>query len=120
VLAHYGWLQKIGETHPLTEFSTPLVVPPGSVMLYDFYTDPSFQRQGLYTQTLRQMLRDCRQAGATNVFIAAAAGNSTSRRVIERAGFVPYRVFTRTQLLGYRKENVVSCPSSTTVAVRAA
>jgi CelD/BcsL family acetyltransferase involved in cellulose biosynthesis/GNAT superfamily N-acetyltransferase len=120
VLAHYGWLQKMSEAHVLSGFSSRLNVPAGSVILCDFYTEPRFQRQGLYTHTLGQMLNDCRAAGITDVFIGVNARNAASRRVVEKVGFVPYRRFTRTWILGWQWERVVSPPPAPAIGKRAA
>ncbi len=98
VLAHHGWLQKTQEASS-SEYSMKLLGPKGSVTLDDFYTVPSFRRQGLFTRTLQQIIRDCGKSGVPNVLIAVDRNNWQARNVIENVGFSVFRGYRRTQFL---------------------
>ncbi len=87
-LAHWGWLAERQETSFLSEVRTGFTFPPNSACLYDFYTHPHYRGRGLYTRSLRRMLRDAaRVPGTEKVYIFVLADNIASRKVIEKAGF---------------------------------
>ena len=69
-------------------------LPPGSAVLYGFYTHPRFRGRGLYASALRRMLTDVAVIpGLSEVYIGVRADNEPSRRVIEKVGFVYDRSF---------------------------
>jgi predicted acetyltransferase len=67
--------------------------------LYDFYTEPNFGRQELYTKTLEKMLFECNKNGAKEVFTWVSENNIPARSVIEKVGFKVYRKFQITKVL---------------------
>jgi GNAT superfamily N-acetyltransferase len=99
VLTHYGWMTKGGKTHRFTEVDMEFDSPANSIILYDFFTDPNFRKQGLYTKNLEKMLIECRKFGVKEVFIGASESNIPYRSVIEKAGFKVYRKFRRIKIL---------------------
>lgn len=110
VLAHHGWLQKT-EQFSSSGFPIQPFVPKGSATLHDFHTGPSFRRRGLFTSTLQQVVRDCRDSGVSNVVIGVDRDNWQSRNVIEKVGFAVFACLRRTRFLGWVREEVV--PSRT-------
>jgi CelD/BcsL family acetyltransferase involved in cellulose biosynthesis/RimJ/RimL family protein N-acetyltransferase len=94
VLAHYGWLVECQESTFMEEVKQSWRLPPGSAVLYGFYTHPRFRGRGLYAAALRRMLRDVAVTpGLSEVYIGVRADNGPSRRVIEKVGFVYDRSF---------------------------
>ena len=94
VLAHYGWLVERQESTFMEEVQQSWRLPPGSAVLYGFYTHPRFRGRGLYASALRRMLRDVAVIpGLSEVYIGVRADNGPSRRVIEKVGFVYDRSF---------------------------
>jgi RimJ/RimL family protein N-acetyltransferase len=87
-LVHYGWLIERQERAFFPEVGQPFQFPPGSAVLFDFYTDPSVRGRGLYQASLRQMLHDAAAIpGTRQVYICVLADNGPSRHVIEKVGF---------------------------------
>ncbi len=86
-LVHWGWLAENQEKGFMDEVHQELVYPPGSTVLYDFYTLPDQRGRGLYASTLRQMMGDAAALDTQALFIFVLADNAPSRRVIEKAGF---------------------------------
>jgi GNAT superfamily N-acetyltransferase len=87
-LVHYGWLTLSAAKSFLPEVQATYEYPQGSAVLWDFYTDPAHRGKGLYSRSLRQMLRDAAAAEGTEfAYIAVLADNTASRKVIEKAGF---------------------------------
>jgi GNAT superfamily N-acetyltransferase len=87
-LIHYGWLTLSAAKSLLPEVQATYEYPQGSAVLWDFYTDPAHRGKGLYSRSLRQMLRDATASEGTEfVYIAVLADNTASRKVIEKAGF---------------------------------
>jgi GNAT superfamily N-acetyltransferase len=99
ILAHYGWMTKGGKTHRFTVVDMTFDSPKNSIILYDFYTDPKFRRQGLYQRNLRQMLSDSYEAGCKEVYIGSNQINIPSRRAIEKVGFSLYCIFSSKRIL---------------------
>jgi GNAT superfamily N-acetyltransferase len=88
VLAHYGWLTGRTKQSFITEVQHAYVYPPNSAVMWDFYTRPSHRGQGLYSQSLKQILDDASKIPGTEyIYIAVLADNVASRKAIERAGF---------------------------------
>jgi CelD/BcsL family acetyltransferase involved in cellulose biosynthesis len=88
VLAHYGWMGR-RMALPFVEVSQEEKLEAESIVLYDFFTHPSFRGRGYYKTTLREALSglDKSAAGAA-IYISVAANNVPSRRAIEKTGFV--------------------------------
>jgi RimJ/RimL family protein N-acetyltransferase len=87
-LLHYGWLIPRQSEGRDDRVGMKLYPEPDSAVLYDFYTHPDARGQGLYTQSLQQMLHDAvALEGAAQVYIYANDDNTPSRRVIEKVGF---------------------------------
>jgi hypothetical protein len=108
-LAHYGWMTKGGKTHTFTTVHMTYDSPPGSIILYDFYTEPIFRRQGLYFNNLKRMIRDSIDMGATDILIGVSQDNMPSKKVIEKAGFIVFRKFHEINILKvFRKQEVIS------------
>ena len=87
-LAHYGWLIGRQREANIAEVGQRLELPPESAVLYDFYTRPESRGQGLYRQSLAQMLYDAATIpGTVGVYIGVLKENKPSCRVIKKAGF---------------------------------
>jgi len=94
VLAHYGWLVDRQESAFMEEVHLPWQLPPGSAVLYGFYTHPRFRGRGLYASALRRMTGDAAAIpDLRDIYIGVRADNGPSRRVIEKVGFVYDRSF---------------------------
>jgi CelD/BcsL family acetyltransferase involved in cellulose biosynthesis/RimJ/RimL family protein N-acetyltransferase len=94
VLAHYGWLVERQESTYMEEVGQSWRLPPGSAVLYGFYTHPRCRGRGLYAAALRRMIRDASaRPDLSDIYIGVRADNGPSRRVIERVGFVYERSF---------------------------
>jgi len=93
-LAHCGWLVERQESAFMEDVQQSWRLPPGSAVLYGFYTHPRFRGRGLYASALRRMLTDVAVIpGLSEVYIGVRADNEPSRRVIEKVGFVYDRSF---------------------------
>ena len=55
-LVHYGWLTEKSAQSFITEVQHPYAYPPNSAVMWDFYTHPAYRGQGLYSQSLKQIL----------------------------------------------------------------
>jgi hypothetical protein len=74
VLAHLGWLIEGPESTFLKEVNQDWTLPPGSAVLYGFYTDPRFRGRGLYSSSLARMIGDAREIpGMGDVYICVLA-----------------------------------------------
>ena len=94
VLAHFGWLIERQESTFLDEVNQRWTLPPGSAVLYGFYTDPRFRGRGIYASSLARMIGDARNIpGVGEIYISVLADNGPSRRVIEKLGFDYERSF---------------------------
>jgi RimJ/RimL family protein N-acetyltransferase len=94
VLAHFGWLIDRQESSFLGEVNQQWTLPPGSAVLYGFYTHPRFRGRGMYSSSLGRMIRDAATIpGLGEIYISVLADNGPSRRVIEKIGFVYERSF---------------------------
>lgn len=104
VLAHYGWMGW-RKSIRLDEVSQEQALEQESVVLYDFFTHPSFRGRGYYQTTLNEALSGLRDLPpGTPIYMSVAADNHPSRRVIEKAGFeLCGRYFQRTLLLNVRR-----------------
>lgn len=98
-LAHYGWLTKGGRIHRFTEVDMEFKSPPESVILYDFYTEPKFRRQGLYQQNIKQLLYDSFKMGFKEAYIGVAYKNIPSKAAIEKMGFKLFRTYIKIRFL---------------------
>ncbi|MBI9063365.1 MAG: GNAT family N-acetyltransferase [Marinilabiliaceae bacterium] len=101
MLVHYGWMTKGGKQHRLPELDMVFDSPANSIILHDFFIDPNFREQGLYTKTIEKMLIECRKFGYEEIFIMASEKKIPSRSVIEKIGFKVYRKFRRIKVLGF-------------------
>lgn len=101
LVAHWGWLTTFDRSHHLASVRRELEVDSPSAILLDFFTEASHRRQGLYEENLRKMLYDCATEGIRYTFIATRIDNLASRRVIEKVGFSPFRVYTKVRILGW-------------------
>ena len=101
VLVHYGWLTPRTKQSFITEVQHAYDYPPNSAVMWDFYTRPSHRGQGLYSQSLKQILDDASKIPCTEyIYIAVLADNIASRKAIERAGFQYHESLTRTMRFG--------------------
>lgn len=88
VLAHWGWLVRRQRRAHLSEVHQILALPPGSAVLYDFFTHPDFRGRGLYRSNLQHMLRHALEDPETKqCFICVLDDNAPSRHVIATSGF---------------------------------
>jgi RimJ/RimL family protein N-acetyltransferase len=86
-LVHWGWLAENPKTGFMDEVHQEYIYPPGSAVVYDFFTHPEARGRGLYSSSIRQMMADAAAAGMNQIFVFVLADNDPSRRVIEKAGF---------------------------------
>ena len=105
LLVHYGWLVDRKERTFMDEVHQWWTLPPGSAVVYDFYTHPRFRGRGLYASSLGRMIRDAADIpGLDAIYVCVRADNEPSRRVIEKLGFVYDRSFyERRRLVGVRR-----------------
>jgi CelD/BcsL family acetyltransferase involved in cellulose biosynthesis/GNAT superfamily N-acetyltransferase len=95
-LVHYGWLTDRSKQSFITEVQHSYQYPPNSAVMWDFYTHPASRGQGLYSQSLKQIMSDAAaQPGTEFIYIAVLADNAPSRKAIERAGFVYHESIVR-------------------------
>ena len=95
-LVHYGWLTERSAQSFITEVQYPYQYPPNSAVMWDFYTHPASRGQGLYSQSLKQIMSDAAAKPGTDfVYIAVLADNIASRKAIERAGFIYHESIVR-------------------------
>jgi CelD/BcsL family acetyltransferase involved in cellulose biosynthesis/RimJ/RimL family protein N-acetyltransferase len=99
VLVHYGWMIKGGREHRLGEVDMTFNSPTDSIVLYDFYTEPSFRRQGFYLRNLKQMIGDGYKMGAKQIYIGVSSNNLPSKCAIEKIGFSLFRTFSKRRFL---------------------
>jgi GNAT superfamily N-acetyltransferase len=97
VLAQYGWITKGRKNHKIEDFDIEFDFPENSYLLYDFFTEPNFRKQDLYTKTLETMLNDCTKNGTKEVFIGVYENDFSSRKIFENIGFKIYRKLQRTK-----------------------
>ena len=101
ILVHYGWLTERSKQSFMTEVQHPYQYPPNSAVMWDFYTHPAYRGQGLYSQSLRQIMSDAAGIPGTEfVYIAVLADNRASRKVIEKSGFTYHESIFRTVRFG--------------------
>jgi hypothetical protein len=108
VLVHYGWMDSCGKQHRFTEGDMVFDTPKNSIVLYDFFTDPNFPKQRLFTKTLEKMLIECRKFDTEEIFIATSDNNILPRDIIG-TGFEFYRKYQRIKVLGYVRMKKYSC-----------
>lgn len=108
VLAHYGWMVKGGKVHRLMPVDMEFKSPLDSIVLYDFYTNPQFRKQGLYTKNLQKMICDSFNLGAQKVYIGVLSQNTPSKKVIEKSGFIFFRRYKKTRLLWKIKKEMTN------------
>ncbi len=95
-LLHYGWLTERSKQSFITEVQHPYQYPPNTAVMWDFYTHPASRGQGLYSQSLRQIMSEAAASPGTDfIYIAVLADNVASRKAIERAGFTYYESILR-------------------------
>lgn len=88
LFVHSGWLVPRQEKAFFSEVDRSYKYPPGTAVLFDFYTHPKARGMGLYQRALRQMLRDAAEIDGTKwIYISVLADNGPSRHVIEKIGF---------------------------------
>lgn len=73
--------------HQLVGYGGIAVFGPDSDLM-TFAIEPSFQRRGLGTQFLDQLLGIARERGCSHMFLEVRADNQTALRLYQRAGFV--------------------------------
>ena len=84
-LVHYGWLTDRSAQSFITEVQHPYQYPSNSAVMWDFYTHPAYRGQGLYSQSLKQIMSDAAANPGTDfVYIAVLADNVASRKAIEK------------------------------------
>ena len=94
VLAHHGWLVDRTENTFMDEVHQAWTLPRGAAVVYGFYTHPRFRGRGMYASSLARMIRDATAIpGLGDIYIGVRADNGSSRRVIEKLGFVYERSF---------------------------
>ena len=104
-LAHSGWMVADQADSYMSEVQQSLSLPPGSVLLSNFYTDPGFRGRGLYRATIGHMLRTAFADAATRyAYIGVLADNRPSRHVIEAAGFEYQRSYFFRRCLGAERK----------------
>jgi CelD/BcsL family acetyltransferase involved in cellulose biosynthesis/RimJ/RimL family protein N-acetyltransferase len=87
-LVHYGWMAEAQERADLSEVGQQIALPPGAVVLYEYFTHPEARGRRLYQHSLRQMLEEAAAASEAEwIYIWVLADNAASRHVIEKAGF---------------------------------
>ncbi len=107
VLVHYGWLTERTKRSFITEVQHAYDYPPNSAVMWDFYTRPSHRGQGLYSQSLKQILDDASKIPGTDyIYVAVLADNVASRKAIERVGFEYHESLTRKVRFGKATFNV--------------
>jgi CelD/BcsL family acetyltransferase involved in cellulose biosynthesis/GNAT superfamily N-acetyltransferase len=95
-LVHYGWLTERSAQSFITEVQHPYQYPSNSAVMWDFYTHPAYRGQGLYSQSLKQIMSDAAANPGTDfIYIAVLADNVASRKAIERAGFTYHESILR-------------------------
>jgi len=111
-LVHFGWLSQCQQKATFPEVGQEIWFPPGTAVLYDFYTDPGARGRGLYRASLSQMLQDAAAGlGRQLIFIAVEADNHPSRHVIEKLGFSYAFSLFRTIKLGRLKRWSTELPA---------
>ncbi|MBU0701372.1 GNAT family N-acetyltransferase [bacterium] len=109
ILVHYGWLSKEKKEYRVAEADMIINVPPDGILLYDFYTEPQFQHQGLYQRNMKQMIFDACKMDAKEIYIGACQNDLFSRQLIEKAGFFLFHTFSKKQVLFHTlSENIVN------------
>lgn len=103
ILVHYGWMSKRGTEHRFPEVDAVLNSGLDGIRLYDSYTEPEFRRQGLFQRNLKKMVRDARERGAKEVYIAISHDDLSARCAIEKIGFSLLRTFSRRRFLWISK-----------------
>jgi CelD/BcsL family acetyltransferase involved in cellulose biosynthesis len=100
-LVHYGWLTERSKQSFVTEVQHPYQYPPNSAVMWDFYTHSASRGQGLYSQSLKQIMSDAAAKPGTDfIYIAVLADNTPSRKAIEKAGFIYHESIVRQIRLG--------------------
>jgi len=103
-LVHYGWLVERQQQAAIAEIGQVFEMPPGSAVLYNFYTHPEHRGKGLYQRSLAQMAYDAANIPGTQyVYIGALKENAVSCHVIEKAGFQYQQSLFQTRRLGSLK-----------------
>jgi CelD/BcsL family acetyltransferase involved in cellulose biosynthesis/RimJ/RimL family protein N-acetyltransferase len=88
-LLHFDWVIEEQKKNIFPGTEQAFQFPPGSAVLYAFYTDPQWRGHGLCNSALRQTLHDVAKVPRVNhIFTAVPAGNELARHVIEKVGFV--------------------------------
>lgn len=99
VLVHYGWMGW-RKSLPMEEVSQEEKLERESIVLYDFFTHPSFRGRGCYQTALNEALSGLQDLPAgTPIHINVAANNQPSRRVIEKIGFVLWGCYFERKVL---------------------
>src|SRR5262249_27793723 len=94
LLVHYGWLVDRKERTFMDEVRQWWTLPPGSAVVYDFFTHPRFRGRGLDASSLARMIGPAADfPGPAAIYVAARPDNGPPRRVIEKLGFVYDRSF---------------------------
>ena len=79
-----GWYVGSCRQFPITEINKMIDIPDGAYMLFDFFTDDMYQRQGYYTKLLNHI---CLQLDGNWILIGVSESNIPSRKAIEKNGF---------------------------------
>jgi CelD/BcsL family acetyltransferase involved in cellulose biosynthesis/RimJ/RimL family protein N-acetyltransferase len=88
-LLHFDWVIEDQKSNIFPGTGQEFQFPPGSAVLYGFYTDPAWRGHGLFHNALRQTLHDIAKVPRiSHIFTAVPAGNELARHVFEKVGFV--------------------------------
>jgi RimJ/RimL family protein N-acetyltransferase len=91
---------------PITETNSTLTMPPGSVCMVAFETEPEFRGRGIYKTLLREILRSRFASGAALAYIWCEESNTPSRAAIERVGFTLVARHEQRHILGIASRTV--------------
>lgn len=90
----------------ITETDTTLTMPPSSVCMVAFETEPEFRGRGIYKTLLREILRSRFASGAAWAYIWCDESNTPSRAAIERVGFTLVARHEQRHILGIASRTV--------------
>ena len=91
---------------PITETNTTLTMPPSSVCMVAFETEPAFRGRGIYKTLLREILRSRFASGVRWAYIWCEETNTPSRAAIERVGFTLVARHEQRHILGIASRKV--------------
>lgn len=87
-LALCGWLIEKSESCPLDEVGQSHPCPPNSAALVNFYIHPNDAGEGLWRDSLRQMIADAASVPETErIYLGLSVHDHALQRIVEEAGF---------------------------------